>query len=397
MNLLVILLNIVRNIMENLKIVNYPNGYAALIYPDDTNPFSSIADFDEGLSNVLSFKVGSVENLNPEFFHTKNDIFEYVSNLVTNAQYDDEKDENALSNIVNKLKAVAELNGASYLKEVPEIAEKVAQRIYKENWKPIIQSQLEYLQEIKEDAAEFNRFYTNTTLGLHLESFEFFNDYFSNINDFDGLEEIETWIKYYQNKLEKFDLKITVAELDQVMDYFDHIDSSVIDGHLFFMIPDPQITKRYVESVVDMLIQQPYVYTIRLYYSGYGTKAVWVTNGDFDIMSGVVFVNNYNQEIDQKLTTIEYFQATLTELNNFLEGCFYSAELIFIPEKGTEHLYPQGEYSYDLKLFVVSNIDECNLILGLDNAESYFDYIKEQPPYDPTYNYGALGSVVNPK
>ena len=362
----------------SVSIKKHPNGYAVIVEPEDVNIFKNISDYDEYLGNAFS----SSSNVS-DYFSSKNDFFNEVSQTFEDYQ------ENIGEYLKGKFeRSVKEISG-THLFDLTDTSfwDVNANKLYQEMWKPVVEAHLDFIK--KADTCDFEEFVENLDDSFTTDNFPFIKGLKLDLNsngEYFPESERKKWVEKLTERLAEYESGVTVSQLDDLIDLYMYGYNYIYNWNKFSMIPDPDYFNRYEKTIVYYLENNPFIVPVVIQDGHYSVTVH--TCSELHNCNAFMFLDNAQLERDpQGLNQLKY-------LNNVLEGNFYSADLVFLVPEKDKHLYPECEYSKDLKSWAILNIESCGFILNEDEALNYYDYIAEQPPYDPVYNYSTLGQVT---
>lgn len=365
----------------SLEIKKYPNGYAVCVSLAEDIPYDSLMDFDEFLGNSFTFLPRAVQQYRTGYFESNNDFAQYIY------QSFDEYEDGIGAFLLKKWEqAKHKISGThTFNEDGLTYWDDNAKKSYQEQWKPVLEAHLEYLKDC--DDYDFEEFVENLDSGVTIYKFPFIA-HLTLEDEYDVDQQRKKWVEHLTQKLAEFETSMDLTTLDGVVEYFTYGDSYVENWDKFSMIPDPDYWHRYEETIKQYLFGNPFITPVEI-IDGYDVSLHLVSESEsLQNIDGFMFVDSNqlkNDPVDAKANHRSY-------ANKFLSHEFYDADLVFIVPEGKKHLYPDAEYSKDLGAYVVRDIESC-LVLEESEALKYFDYIAEQPPFDPVYNYSVLGQV----
>lgn len=363
----------------SISIKKHPNGYAVIAEPEDQNIYQSLSDYDEYLGNSFSFNTDKIS----DYFKSANNFMDSILSII------EEPDEDVGTNLKKRWEQAKETIKGTHTINDSELTywDDNANKIYQQLWKPVVEAHLEFMKQ--SDISDIEEFVENLDDALTTENFKFISGLALELDENEEYfpeQERKKWVDKLTERLAEYEKGITVSELDEIINLYLYGDKYIYNWYKFSMIPDPDYYVRVEKTVEYYLENHPYLLPVYIVDSGYCSKIKYCSQ--FDLVEGFMFLD------DQQIAELPEKENNLFNyVNSVLGGDFYTADLIFIVPEGKNNLYPDAEYSRDLKAWVVKDIDSCGFILGEDEALNYFDYIANEPPLHEVYNYTALGQV----
>lgn len=360
------------------------NGYHVLAYSDD-RPWSTLADYSDWEDNAISHNHFPKCNISSNIFTGPSGLFSAFQDALEDAQSDRA---DFCSFAVKKWNETVEELKDTHTFEVEIDWNAVAKKVYVEQWKPLVESMLNYIIDC--DDQDFGDHIEKLEDELILNSVDFFQaeglgqtiyDFFNNSEQADNLDTFpirQKFIKVLTNLVVE-----TPEQLDTVIEFFTLGEEYVYDFEQRFMIPDPDICNRAINTVNAFYHENnPYV-------------AMGELSDDRDGFH-LNYENNYEDAdcfiISEKP---DGYRNVLSGVNQFLNGDWYYAKVVYVVEDSDKFKYDdQLEYDEDLKANVVDTNESSYGYESTEAAFEAFSHWAESEPPAWTPKYDKLGSIA---
>lgn len=361
------------------NIHDFKNGYKLKISMDNS-VYDSLGDYDEYSQAALFGERYSSFGNDLDYFQKLRTYLEEPYEI-TSTGFKDIKSiwERQVKNLKN-----------THSFEEPVDFDAIAQHIYKEWWKPLINSHIEYMNQ---EGDNFVDHMHHMDAALTLRNLEIFKQNpkllevvdFSTLTEYDE-DQFEELRKEYISILQGFEVK-TVQDLDNILDliilpYFD-----VEEAESTFMIPDPDLANRINQSTYYAFVEgNPYVTAVIIYSNSY---SYWIKSASKE--------DSYNYLIisGQK----DNGESVIKDIQTYLNDEWYSGQLFYVvPDEDQFKYQGRTNYGFDEELgsYVVDLNDSC---CGFDSEESVIEHFKyaettEPPKYKLNFKRLANTQVI---
>lgn len=360
------------------------NGYHILAYSDD-RPWSTLSDYSDWEDNCISHTHFSNTNISAGVFTGPSGLFQAFQNALEDAQSDRA---DFCSFVVKKWNETVEELKGTHTFETPIDWNAIAQKVYVEQWKPLVESMLNYIIDC--DDQDFWNHIEKLEDQLILTNIDFFQaeDLGQNIYDFfndpDQEENRDTFpIRQKFIKVLTELVVETPEQLDTVIEFFTLGEEYVYDFEQRFMIPDPDIRNRAINTVNAFYHENnPYVAMGELSDDRDGFHL----NHEDDPERADCFI------ISEKP---DGYRNVLSGVNQFLNGDWYHAKVVYVVEDSDKFKYEDDiEWDSDLEAYVVDTNDSCCGFESTEAAFEAFEHWAESEPPAWTPQYSKLGDVA---
>lgn len=346
------------------QVHDFKNGYVLKISATDS-PYQSLGDYDEYLQDSLAGEDKQIFSSDSRYLTDMRTYLEEPYQIVSTG----------FSEIKQSwLSEVKRLKGTHCFDEQVDF-DTIAQHIYKEWWKPLIDSHIAYMED---DEHNFIEHMHNMDNDLQLKNLAVFNRNpnlltligFSEASEYDE-DNLEALKKEYIAILQNFEVR-KVKDLDDLLDLFILPYFDVPEAESTYMLPDPNIIGRIEESVFYAFVQgNPYVVglEIRHGYMRYDLN----TCDDHEKL-------NYLLISEKK----DNGAALISGLNTYFSDEWYSGEVLYVvPEQDRFKYVDQALYMFDneLQAYVVDvNESYCGFESEESTIENFSYYSTAEPP-----------------
>ena len=360
------------------------NGYHILVHSDD-RVWDSLSDYSDWEDNSISHNGFPNVNINSRVFTGPSGLYSAFEMAREDALAD--RADCCVYAVKKWNETVEELKG-THTFEVEIDWNAVAQKVYVEQWKPLVDSMLNYIIDCEDD--DFFEHIQKLEEELVLTTINFFQaeqlgatiyGFFNDESQEDNMDTFPIRQKFIKVLTE---LKVeTPKQLDDVVEFFCLGEHYVHSFENRFMIVDPDIPNRAIKTV-DALFHENNPYVVM--------GEITDERNGFHLSQADCYEDSDCFIISEKP---DGYRNVLSGVNQFLHGDWYSASVVYKVEDEDKYKYEdQMDYNDDLEANVVDTNDSCCGFESVEAAFENFEHWAESEPPKWTPEYAKLGDVA---
>lgn len=356
-------------------------NYAVLI-EEDERPYSNLRDYSDFEDNSISHLGFKNVGIDPTVFTGETQLFSKMDTVMEEPYELLDGGFQEWVNLWEKTKVL--LKGTHDFSEQPVDYDAAAVTVFENYWQELLNSHVEFLEQGTEQ--DFKELCTNVEKSLYLKELKFFEGFDCELfqkylEDDLNEKQIEEFKKQYCEHVKNFKVK-NVTDLDNVCDYFLRGDFDTWGFENCFMLPDPDILNKALNSYQDFCVNlNPY---LEWGYLGESWKNFRIIDAeDFDNSNCIIIA-----------TKPKGYRNVLSSVNQYLEGEWFWGEVYYVvPENELWKYSDQAEYDARFEAFVINTNESCGGFETEEAVKEHFEYYETAEAPKFKLNYQRLGTV----